>query len=105
MRFGGLVWGTLSALAGMYGPSTCPYGYTLITAVNFFVLWRTKNFGRARAVQILISLLLPFLLQWLLGGFVASGAMMIWAMLSLVCALSFESNKRRRQRRPTSGKK
>lgn len=93
MSFGGLVWGTMCFVTGLYGPGLIPYGYTLVTAINFLLLWRTKHFGRARVVQVLISLLLPFLFQWILGGFVASGAMMIWAMLALVCALSFESKR------------
>ena len=93
MSFGGIVWGTLSVLGGLYGPALIPYGYTFTTAVNFYFLWRTKNFGVARAFQVLISLLLPFFYQWSLGGFVVSGGMMIWAMLSLVCSLAFESKR------------
>jgi len=91
MSFGGLVWGTLSVADELYLPALLPYGYAVITAINLFALWRTKNFAVARTVQVSISLLLPFVFQWSLGGFMASGAMMIWAMLSLVCALSFES--------------
>ena len=88
-----MIWGTLSVLSGLYWPSTIPYGYTIVTAVNFFALWRTKKFAIARTIQVFISLLLPFLFQWSLGGFVSSGAMMIWSMLSLVCSLSFESKR------------
>lgn len=93
MSFGGLVWGTMCVGSQLYAPALIPYGYTFVTVINFLLLWRTKHFGRARTVQVLISLLLPFLFQWVLGGFVASGAMMIWAMLALVCALSFESKR------------
>jgi signal transduction histidine kinase len=93
MSFGGLVWGTLSFLGGLYAEGMIPYGYTIVTIFNFLALWKTKNFAVARTVQVLISLFLPFLFQWALGGFVGSGAMMIWAMLSLVCALSFEDKK------------
>lgn len=70
-----------------------PYGYAIITVVNFAVLWKTKRFGIARGVQVLISLLLPFLFQWGLCGFTPSGAMMIWSMLALVCALSFNTKR------------
>lgn len=93
MSLGGVIWGTLSIAAGLYAHSLIPYGYTVVTIINFAVLSRGRNFAAARTVQILISLLLPFLFQWSLGGFVASGAMMIWAMLALVCALSFESKR------------
>ncbi len=93
MSFGGVVWGTLAFVGGLYGPGLIPLGYTCVTALNFLALWRTKNFVVARMVQVLISLLLPFFFQWSLGGFRASGAMMIWSMLSLVCSLSFESKR------------
>jgi len=93
MSFGGIVWGTGSFAYGLYGLGAIPFGYTLTTIVNFVLLWRTKDFARARTVQVLISLLLPFLFQWGLGGFTSSGAMMIWAMLALVCSLSFESTR------------
>ena len=93
MSLGGLIWGTGSFAYGLYALGMIPYGYTLITIVNFFVLWRTKNFAVARTIQVLISLLLPFFFQWGLGGFGPSGAMMIWSMLALVCSLSFESKR------------
>ena len=90
MSFGGLVWGTLSFILGVSTPGLIPYGYTAITIVNFIVLHRRKNFATARTIQILISLLLPFLFQWSLGGFVTSGCMMVWSILSLIAAQSFE---------------
>ncbi len=93
MGCGGIIWGSLCFAGGLYGPGLIPYAYTLITIVNFSVLGRTKRFGAARTVQVLISLLLPFFTQWALGGFLASGAIMLWAMLALVCALSFESKR------------
>ena len=50
---------------------------------------RNTKFPPARAVQVAISLLLPFLTQWSLGGFVASGGIMLWALLALTAAMSF----------------
>jgi len=93
MSFGGLVWGSLSLAAGLPFHALIPFGYVAVTIANFASLERMKNFAIARTVQVLISLLLPFLFQWMLGGFVASGAMMIWSMLALVCALSFETKR------------
>lgn len=77
MSFGGILWGTITVLGGIYYQSLIPYGYFCITILNFIYLYNTKNFPTARFVQVLISLLLPFLLQWSLGGFVASGGVMI----------------------------
>jgi len=89
MGFGGVVWGSLALFLGLPLQSTIPYGYTAITAANLVYLWRTKDFAVVRAVQVLISLVLPFALQWSLGGFVSSGAMMTWALLALTASQSF----------------
>lgn len=93
MSGGGLLWGTLCLIFGLYTASTVPYGYVIITALNFLALWRTKAFGLARAIQIAASLLLPFALMWLLGGFQTSGSMMIWAMMAMVGSLSFDDTR------------
>jgi signal transduction histidine kinase len=93
MSFGGIVWGVLCTALGLPLQGLIPFGYAIITVFNLFFLWKTKNFRIARTVQVLISLLLPFLLQWSLGGFVSSGCMMVWAVLSLVASLSFENLK------------
>ena len=90
MSGGGLLWGTLAAASGLWMQSTIPYGYTALTAVNFSILAATRNFPLARLFQQTLSLLLPFLFQWSLGGFVASGCVMIWALFALIGSLTFE---------------
>ena len=89
MSGGGVVWGLLSLGFDLYKPSVIPIGYVFATVLNFAVLHRTRNFPRARFFQVLISLALPFLFQWSLGGFVASGAVMLWAMIAIVGSLTF----------------
>lgn len=90
MSGGGLLWGTISFEFGLYWESMVPYGYVVGTAINYVVLSLTQNFARARFVQIAMSLLLPFAFQWVLGGFPASGAMMVWSMLCLAGSLALE---------------
>ncbi|MEZ4239685.1 MAG: HAMP domain-containing sensor histidine kinase [Myxococcota bacterium] len=89
MSTGGLFWGVLSAACGLWASSTVPFGYVVLTALNLGVLARTRRFGRARFVQVALSLLLPFLFQWSVGGFVASGAVALWGLLSLVGSMTF----------------
>ncbi len=89
MSFGGLVWGTMAVVLALPVQATIPFGYTALTVVNLTYLQRTKNFAVARAFQVLMSLVLPYALQWTLGGFVASGCMMSWALLSLTASQSF----------------
>ncbi|MCP4162152.1 MAG: response regulator [Deltaproteobacteria bacterium] len=40
-----------------------------------------------------MSLLLPFFFQWTLGGFIPSGAVMLWAMVAIVGSLTFANAK------------
>jgi signal transduction histidine kinase len=89
MSGGGVLWGTLALLFGRILAASIPIGYVVLTALNLLVFSRTKNFRRARFVQVFISLLLPFVFQWALGGFLASGAVMLWSMVSIVGALTF----------------
>lgn len=91
MSGGGLLWGTICVVFGVYFPATIPYGYTLITVFNLLFFSATKRFRAVRFVQVLMSLLLPFLFQWSLGGFVVSGAVMLWALVALVGSVSFQS--------------
>jgi two-component system, sensor histidine kinase len=91
MSCGGLVWGALSLVAGARMAASVPLGYVAITVVNLGVLAHTRAFARARLTQLLASLLLPFFFQWALGGFVASGGVMLWSMIALVGALTFSN--------------
>ena len=91
MSIGGLSWGAICLLFGMYLESAVPFGYILITVINLVVLARSGSFAVARTIQITVSLLLPFMFQWALGGFVPSGGVMVWAMMALVGSLAFEA--------------
>lgn len=93
MGLGGLLWGTLLLAFNFPIPSIIPYGYTLITIINFFFFDKYKNFAVARNVQTIISLCLPFFLQWSLGGFVVSGGVMIWAVLALVSSVTYQNRQ------------
>jgi class 3 adenylate cyclase len=91
MSFGGLIWGSMSLAFGLVLQSLIPFSYALLTIINFLLFARFKNFRAARSFQVLISLLLPFFFQWSLGGFIVSGAVMLWAMLALAAAFTFQS--------------
>jgi len=93
MSGGGLLWGTLAASQELYLAALIPYGYTVITALNLLYFRFSRNFLHVQIFQVLLSLLLPFFFQWSLGGFSASGAVMLWAMLAIVGSLTFAEAK------------
>ena len=93
MSAGGVVWGSICALYGLILPALIPYGYTVCTGLNLLFFYLTKDFRVVRVVQVTMSLLLPFIFQWSLGGFVPSGAVILWAMLALVGAFTFQDSR------------
>ncbi|MFY0605083.1 MAG: hypothetical protein JXR10_00110 [Cyclobacteriaceae bacterium] len=91
MSFGGIVWGTICLMYDLKIQSAIPYGYLVISLFNMILFKTTKNFKVVRFIQSFISLALPFIFQWSLGGFSSSGTIMLWAILSLIASLSFQS--------------
>jgi serine phosphatase RsbU (regulator of sigma subunit) len=92
MSTGGIVWGTLCSMYDLYTPAIIPFGYTFCSILNL-LFWNfyTKKipFAVVKGFQSFISLLLPYLLEMALGGFVASGGVMIWAVLGLMSLITF----------------
>ncbi|MFT5915337.1 MAG: signal transduction histidine kinase [Flammeovirgaceae bacterium] len=67
--------------------------YPVFTVINITVLASTKKFQFVRFFQVLISLLLPFFMQWYLGGFSDSAMVMIWSVISLTGAMTYTNKK------------
>ncbi len=93
MSIGGIVWGLLAITLERTWQSSVPFGYVFFTILNLTYFHLSGNFKAAKTIQTALSLLLPFLFQWFLGGFVASGAVMLWALLSLAASVTYQSNK------------
>jgi adenylate cyclase len=89
----GFLWGTMYVALGEYRAAVFPYAYSVCSLVNIAALGVWKRYGIFRFLQIFFILWLPYLLQWSLGGFVASGAVMIWALLAPIGALLFDSTR------------
>ncbi len=89
MSGGGLLWGSIAASQDLLVPAAIPYGYTVVTFFNLLFFRFSKNFRVVQTIQVFLSLLLPFVFQWSLGGFSPSGSVMLWAMMAIVGALAF----------------
>src|ERR671910_2032209 len=83
------IWvGTYAAL-GLWRSALIPLAYQVVSLVGLVFFARTKRYAAYRASQVAMFLVLPFLLQWSLGGFVESGAVTIWAFVAPLGALVF----------------
>ena len=66
-----------------------PLLYQASAVASLVVLARTKRDGAVAIVNVVLILLLPVFLQWTLGGFVGSGAVIVWSFLAPLGALVF----------------
>ena len=83
-----LIWVVTYFAYGYPMSAAIPALYQLITVVGLVVLARTRRFGVFRTTQLVAFLVLPALLQASLGGFVASSAMILWAIFTPLAALA-----------------
>jgi len=83
------IWvGTYLSL-GLGQVALIPVVYQVASVVGLAVLARTKEHRLFRFSQLGLSIVLPFLLQWSLGGYVASSAISLWALEGTFGALFF----------------
>jgi serine phosphatase RsbU (regulator of sigma subunit) len=85
----GIVWGLGYLLLGLPVSGGIPLSYSFISAVSLLVFFKTKHYKFFCSSQLTLILVLPFLLQWSLGGLTASGAVVLWSILSPIGALMF----------------
>jgi adenylate cyclase len=83
------IWVGVYAALGIWLSALIPFAYQIASLIGLGLLARTKNYAVYRATQVAMMLLLPFLLQWSLGGFVDSGAVALWAFVAPLGALVF----------------
>jgi class 3 adenylate cyclase len=84
-----VIWvGTYLAL-GIPQAAVIPFAYQVASIASLAVFARTKSFHFLRVSQAVMMSTLPFLLQWTLGGFVASSAVSLWALIAAIGTLFF----------------
>jgi serine phosphatase RsbU (regulator of sigma subunit) len=90
----GVFWGLAYLSLGHPVAGSFPLAYSLISAVSLIYFFRSKRYKFFCRSQLALILVLPFLLQWSLGGFSTSGAVIIWSILSPIGALMFAGTAR-----------
>src|SRR5436190_12453426 len=83
------VWVATYAALGLWVSAAIPLGYQVASAISIYVFARTRRYLLFRRSQLWMSLLLPFALQWSLGGFTTSSAVSLWAFTAPLGALLF----------------
>jgi adenylate cyclase len=83
------VWVVTYAVLGLWVSAAIPLVYQVASVASIYTFARTHRYLLFRRSQLCMSLLLPFALQWSLGGFEASSAVCLWAITSPLGALLF----------------
>jgi guanylate cyclase len=84
-----VIWYATMFALGRPGSAAIPLTYQILTFVGVYAVFRTHRFAAFRNAQLGMMLMLPALLQWSLGGFVSSGAMLLWAFATALGAQIF----------------
>jgi adenylate cyclase len=74
---------------GLPIPMSIPLGYLVVSIASLVWFARTRRYVPFRTFQLALMLLLPFALQWSLGGFVASSGVSLWGLWPALGALLF----------------
>jgi len=88
-----LIWVVTYAVLGRWGSAAIPFAYQVATAISVFTFARTRRYVLFRRSQLFMSLMLPFALQWSLGGFEISAAVCLWGITSPLGALLFAGGR------------
>jgi adenylate cyclase len=74
---------TVTYLAlGLPQAAAIPFIYQVVSVLSLVLFARTRRYDLFRASQLSLMLVLPFTLQWMLGGFVEASAVSIWALVT-----------------------
>ncbi|MCB5187620.1 adenylate/guanylate cyclase domain-containing protein [Methylobacillus caricis] len=84
----------LSSLGEGYAfMAAIPYVYIIISYSSLLIFYRLKRFDSFTFTQLVMLLVIPFFMQWVIGGFQASSGVAFWAILSPVGALMILGTK------------
>jgi class 3 adenylate cyclase len=90
-----IIWGAM--YYALLGPTTTTYitfGFTVIVGMALFIFLITKRFSLLLYVFFFMIFWNPIAMQWSLGGFAASGVLMLWSLLAPFSSLMFQNIKK-----------
>lgn len=74
------IWVGIYGYLGIWLSALIPLTYQVVVVISLAIFFRTKRFRAFRATQPAMMLILPFVLQWSLGGFAAGSVVSLWAI-------------------------
>jgi adenylate cyclase len=87
------VWVVTYWALGLYVAAAIPLTYQAFSIVNLILFAKTKRYRFFRTCELGLSLVLPFILQLSLGGFVPSSGVVLWSFTAPLGALLFSGRR------------
>ena len=84
-----VLWSGIYFVVGEPLAASIPLAYAVISSISIFIFSRTRRYRLFRSSQLLLMLMLPSVLMNVLGGFIDSGVVVVWSLLSPIGALVF----------------
>jgi len=84
-----VIWVGTYAFLGLYLSAAIPLVYQVIAVASLIVLAKGGDFDLFYQLHFVLWLVLPFLLQLSLGGFVSSSGVILWSLVAALGALIF----------------
>jgi adenylate cyclase len=84
-----LVWVITYSLHGLWISAAIPFAYQCVSAVGLALVARAGWWRPFVTSQLAMMLVLPFALQWSLGGFVPSSGVGLWGLVAPLGAMMF----------------
>jgi guanylate cyclase len=88
------LWSCIYLAFGLPLTASIPLAHSLFTAAGFVLFLRTRRYRLFLKLELIVITLLPFCVQLTLGGYRASGAIVIWSIMAPVAALLFDETRR-----------
>ena len=86
-----IFWGLVYIVFGEPLGGAIPLAYTVLSLLSIVTLTLTRRYDVFRFTQLSLMLVLPFVLMVVLGGFVPSSVVALWAFVAPIGALAFAS--------------
>ncbi len=89
MAFAAVLWLVIYGSMGIRYPLWVPVLYLVVSGASVAVyLWNGK-FEAFRFVQVVLTLFVPFVMQWSIGSYVTASGVMLWALLAPIGVMMF----------------
>jgi len=88
-----VVWVATYWALGLYWSAVIPFAYQVVSIISLAVFAKTKRYRFFRVRELSLSLILPFILQLSLGGFLPSSGVVLWSFTAPLGALLFSGRR------------